>query len=390
MIKNKKVIPSIMFHSIGLENHDWVWSHISEPYAFFEKKLQLIAKKYHTIFWADLYAYMKGEVDLPENAICLTFDDGYLDNWCYLYPLLKKYQIKATIFVNPEFVDPSEEKRPLFGQEQLGTTVAGFLNWSEMREMEASGLVDIQSHALTHTWYYTSPQVIDIYSEESDYKFPWLNWNNNPDSKPFYLSKDVENILPMGTPLFAHQKSLVARRFYPDQSVLLDVANYFQQQDVNKLKKAGAWQTLLADYLQQRGLKSFPGVYESMDDRWSRIRHELRESKAVIEKNLNKKVDFICWPGGGNDESVCRMAIDEGYKAYTLGSQDQSNFRNLPFSDAKKIKRIGSIHRVVRNGKYLFDEGAVLLNLKIRAHQGSLLARLAYKIFVEYKNLVSK
>ena len=299
-----------MFHSIGLENHYWVWSHISEPYAFFEKKLQLIAKKYHTIFWADLYAYMKGEMDLPENAICLTFDDGYLDNWCYLYPLLKKYQIKATIFVNPEFVDPSEKKRPLFGQEQLGTTVAGFLNWSEMREMEASGLVDIQSHALTHTWYYTSPQVIDIYSEESDYKFPWLNWNNNPDSKPFYLSKDVENILPMGTPLFAHQKSLVARRFYPDQSVLLDVANYFQQQDVNKLKKAGAWQTLLADYLQQRGLKSFPGVYESMDDRWSRIRHELRESKAVIEKNLNKKVDFICWPGGGNDESVCRMAIE--------------------------------------------------------------------------------
>ena len=391
MRKNKKIIPSIMFHSIGLEDHDWVWSHISEPYAFFEKKLQLISKKYNTIFWADLYAYMKGEVDLPENSICLTFDDGYLDNWCYLYPLLKKYQIKATIFVNPDFVDPSQELRPFFGQEQLGKTFAGFLNWAEMREMEASGLVDIQSHALTHTWYFTSPDIVDIYSEESDYKYPWLNWNNNPDKKPFYLSEKVADILPLGTPIFSHQKSLVARRFYPDQSVLLDVTKYFQQQDIARLKKSDAWQELLADYLhQQHGLEAIPGVYESVDERWERIRHELRESKLVIENNLNKTVDFICWPGGGNDEAVCKMAIEEGYKAYTLGSQDQSNFRNLPFSDAQKIKRIGSIHRVVRNGKYLFDEGAVLLNLKIRAHQGSLLARLAYKIFVEYKHFMSK
>ena len=49
--------------------------------------------------------------DATGKDIVLTFDDGYLDNWVFAYPLLEKYNLRGTIFVNPEFVDPSLEIR---------------------------------------------------------------------------------------------------------------------------------------------------------------------------------------------------------------------------------------------------------------------------------------
>ena len=131
-----------MFHSVGLEEHPWAWSHISEPVETFEAKIALLRRKgYNGVFWHELYEHMAGRRTLPDNSIFLTFDDGYLDNWVHVYPILKKYGMKGTIFVSPDFVDPSNLVRPNLDDAAAGNvgmdelTVAGFLNWAEMREI---------------------------------------------------------------------------------------------------------------------------------------------------------------------------------------------------------------------------------------------------------------
>lgn len=43
--------------------------------------------------------------DLPANAICVTFDDGYSDNETYALPILKKYGVPATVFVSTGFLN---------------------------------------------------------------------------------------------------------------------------------------------------------------------------------------------------------------------------------------------------------------------------------------------
>ena len=170
---NSDIVPVIMFHSVGLSGSDWVFSHISEPLKNFEAKLDALARKgCHTIHWSDLFSHMSGTAKLPHRTIMLTFDDGYLDNWVYVFPLIKRYGIKVTIFVSPEFVDPNENPRPTLEDvwsgriKQSELQTRGFLCWEEMRAMSKSGLVDIQSHAFTHTWYFAGPKVMIFIDRE--------------------------------------------------------------------------------------------------------------------------------------------------------------------------------------------------------------------------------
>ena len=49
--------------------------------------------------------------------------------------------------------------------------------------MEEEGLVDIQSHSMTHTWYPKSDKIIDFRHPNDPYF--WMTWNDNIDEKPY-------------------------------------------------------------------------------------------------------------------------------------------------------------------------------------------------------------
>ena len=77
---------------------------------------------------------------LPSKPILITFDDGYYSNYEYIYPILKKYNVKASIFVVTDKV----------GKEIDGIK---YLGWNECLEMQESGLVEIYSHSKKHLFY---------------------------------------------------------------------------------------------------------------------------------------------------------------------------------------------------------------------------------------------
>lgn len=68
-----------------------------------------------------------------DKTIVLTFDDGYRSFYTAAYPILKKYNIPATLFV----INQDIGKR-------------GYVTWEMMKEMQASGLVEIGAHTMNH------------------------------------------------------------------------------------------------------------------------------------------------------------------------------------------------------------------------------------------------
>lgn len=56
--------------------------------ADFRRQLDHIAKAYRVVRVDEVVAALKGETTLPDNAAWLTFDDGYLDHYTNVFPLL--------------------------------------------------------------------------------------------------------------------------------------------------------------------------------------------------------------------------------------------------------------------------------------------------------------
>ena len=84
--------------------------------------------------------------------------------------------------------------------------------------MERSGVVDIQSHALTHTWYFSGPVLIDFHRPGNN-RYPWLAWNLRPDQKPFYMENDQSGLVPWGAPIYEYEKALICKRYFPPEEV---------------------------------------------------------------------------------------------------------------------------------------------------------------------------
>ena len=75
----------------------------------------------------------------PGGAVALTFDDGFRDNFLHALPLLKKYGYPATVFVVTDRIGTTDAKQGL-----------EYMSVDEIKEMEASGLVAIEPHTMSH------------------------------------------------------------------------------------------------------------------------------------------------------------------------------------------------------------------------------------------------
>lgn len=86
----------------------------------------------------------------PEKTVAITFDDGYLDNLENAYPILEKYQAKATIYVVVDRHDRdwSTYKKAHHNSGELVREPK--LNDEQVKFLANSGLVEIGSHTMTH------------------------------------------------------------------------------------------------------------------------------------------------------------------------------------------------------------------------------------------------
>lgn len=143
--KRKDVkVPILLYHHISTEE----FSNGNEISLIspldFRLHMTAIKVNFTPISLRQYYEYVTctdGSVTIPDNPIIVTFDDGYLSNYEIAYPILKELEIPATIFVVTDTVG-----------EMAGEKVSySHFTWEQAKEMEASGLIEIQSHTASHS-----------------------------------------------------------------------------------------------------------------------------------------------------------------------------------------------------------------------------------------------
>jgi peptidoglycan/xylan/chitin deacetylase (PgdA/CDA1 family) len=85
----------------------------------------------------DLAAALRENGVLPPKSVILTFDDGYLDFYYQAWPIIKKYQVKVTIYV-------------MSRQESCGGDRSIYMTMDMIKELAQSPLITVASHSLNH------------------------------------------------------------------------------------------------------------------------------------------------------------------------------------------------------------------------------------------------
>ncbi|MDR3644504.1 MAG: polysaccharide deacetylase family protein [Clostridia bacterium] len=138
-------LPIIMYHEIRAYNNNRM---AISPYEFESDLRYLQRNGYTTITMTDLIHYVYDDMPLPEKPIILTFDDGYLNNYAYAFPLLKKYHMTAVLSV----IGKNADDFTRVPDKNLDYSHA---TWDQLAEMARSGCFEIQNHTYNmHTITY--------------------------------------------------------------------------------------------------------------------------------------------------------------------------------------------------------------------------------------------
>jgi peptidoglycan/xylan/chitin deacetylase (PgdA/CDA1 family) len=87
----------LTYHRIGPNNNAWLYPPTSA--SDFEKQMKYLKKTNKIIPLNKLAERIREGKTLEEKIAVVTLDDGYKDNYLYAFPILKKYNIPATIFL---------------------------------------------------------------------------------------------------------------------------------------------------------------------------------------------------------------------------------------------------------------------------------------------------
>ncbi|MBS0447969.1 MAG: polysaccharide deacetylase family protein [Proteobacteria bacterium] len=124
-----QTVPILCYHRFGAGSSKMVVSQ-----AQLAAQLDWLARNdYRVIPLVELQGFLAGREALPARSVVITVDDGYESFYRIAWPLLRARDFPATLFVYTDFIGSKEA-----------------LSWAQLKELAASGLVDVQAHSKSH------------------------------------------------------------------------------------------------------------------------------------------------------------------------------------------------------------------------------------------------
>ena len=305
-------------------------SHLSVVPAVFEEQCRMLAEAgWFGVGLAEAEEFLLGNADLPEKSFLMTFDDGFLDNYVYAWPILRKYGHKGVVFVVADRISEAQgeaRERAAAGRPSLRPTIEDiwsgrlsaadlpmvdkllqvdefghtvrrdlFFSWDEARAMEASGVMSIAAHSMRHESVFAGPDF-------SDFVRPKERLRTFCHTTPASF---------WGLPDFKRVPELANRSFIPSPGLCAVIKALVPQDEAgaveffNSPAKVEELKALVENFRGQLG------EFESEEAQRLRFRGIMLKSQEVLARELGHAVRSFCWPWG----VFCEEARAEGRAA---------------------------------------------------------------------------
>jgi peptidoglycan/xylan/chitin deacetylase (PgdA/CDA1 family) len=128
-----QTVPILCYHRFGAGTGATTSKMVVSAGNFAAQLDWLARNDYRVLPLSQLQGFLEGRQPLPQRSVVITFDDGYESVHRHALPLLRRYGFPATLFVYTDFIGASDA-----------------LSWAQLKELVASGLVDVQAHSKSH------------------------------------------------------------------------------------------------------------------------------------------------------------------------------------------------------------------------------------------------
>ena len=324
-------VPVFVFHSLDAES-------------FGAKIAHLARNGYTTLSADDYFAFVMGTRPAPDRAVVLTFDDGRESLWTVGAPLLRRHGMTGIVFLVPGRT-PSRTGAAV-------STNEGLLSWEQVESLARTGPFDFQSHTLTHARVHVAPRIAGFVTPAARRGYTAFDTPLVHADGRDLMGEEV----PLGTPVLVSEPRMgETLRFYEDPEVREATMRAVADGGGEAFFTRRGWQQELA----RLAPKEIGGRVETPAEREAALRHELAESRRVIEEHTRKPVIHLCHPWHAAGPTTLRLMRETGYRTAFAGK-----VRGIPLTgaggDPYRIARIGEDYVELLPGEGRLTLGEVL------------------------------
>ncbi|MDX8335919.1 polysaccharide deacetylase family protein [Candidatus Cetobacterium colombiensis] len=293
---NKKGNPWFLYHHIGRDGvpTEWFEEHLKNIW-FFNMK---------TLTNREMLNFLEKDGKLPKNCVALTFDDGYYDNYINAFPLLKKYNMKATLYLNTAYVEREENR------------AFKYLSWKEIKEMSDSNVFDIQLHSHRHMPIFVNTSFDRVVTERD------------------LLDREIQHLYngkaQIGFPIFGKRGEFSSTGVH----VPLEAAKIFKNYYENLSLSGKDNKKEIQDFIDKELKKHL--IFENLTDAKNRVLKDLDSNITLIEKHCGYRPNFFCWPWGHKSQDFINILKEAGIKGFVTTRKGTNSLK----PDLENIKRV--------------------------------------------------
>lgn len=327
--------PKFIYFNTNLNSIPVFVYHTIDPKLFESHLIYLKENNYHSLSVDEFIEASKS--GLQPKSVLLTIDDARSSVWRFAFPLLKKYEVNATIYIIPGLTLSADNVRDNLDDVWFGKTSKSEIEssdpndqtlctWPEIQTMYKSGLISIESHTLFHREQFQSLKIIDYITPDKQL-LPYKN-----PASPYYSPSTIGEPLTkdnlLGLPLFESSPLMLAGpKLNISQEFISKCNNIYNNE--TKLN----WKTELFNLVKKNSQNYFSFERESKNE----VVDDLFSAREIIQNKLDRFAgNHLCLPWTIGNYKTISIIKEIGVKSCGWGTLPG---KNMPF-DPYYISRI--------------------------------------------------